>query len=71
MARGLSLFVVALALASSSWSGSSSWAARADMTWALCDEASRPVQVQGVTLTPDPPVIGTPASFLVNGKTSA
>ncbi len=37
------------------------------MAWRLCDDNARPVSVQTVTLTPDPPVIGTPATFVVQG----
>eukprot|EP00197_Chlamydomonas_leiostraca_P008008 CAMPEP_0202866060 /NCGR_PEP_ID=MMETSP1391-20130828/7155_1 /ASSEMBLY_ACC=CAM_ASM_000867 /TAXON_ID=1034604 /ORGANISM="Chlamydomonas leiostraca, Strain SAG 11-49" /LENGTH=164 /DNA_ID=CAMNT_0049545973 /DNA_START=35 /DNA_END=529 /DNA_ORIENTATION=+ len=40
------------------------------MQWRLCDDQTRAITVSSVTLTPDPPVIGGPATFLVEGSIS-
>lgn len=38
---------------------------KAAMQWKVCDESQRPMTAETVTLTPDPPVIGSPANFLI------
>mmetsp|Transcript_23477 Transcript_23477/g.69755 ORF Transcript_23477/g.69755 Transcript_23477/m.69755 type:complete len:158 (-) Transcript_23477:207-680(-) len=41
------------------------------MTWKPCEGREGPVSVSEVTLSPDPPVIGTPATFSIFGSSSA
>lgn len=41
---------------------------RSEMTWTRCDSASTPIEADDVQLTPDPPVIGSPATFVIQGK---
>ncbi|GFH26174.1 ML domain-containing protein [Haematococcus lacustris] len=40
------------------------------MSWRPCSDSEGPIAVSDVTLTPDPPVIGSPATFAVHGSSS-
>ncbi|GFR48720.1 hypothetical protein Agub_g10677 [Astrephomene gubernaculifera] len=41
------------------------------MSWSACDAGLTSFTPDEVTLTPDPPVIGSPATFVISGKTEA
>eukprot|EP00199_Chlamydomonas_sp_CCMP681_P003575 CAMPEP_0119115728 /NCGR_PEP_ID=MMETSP1180-20130426/51900_1 /TAXON_ID=3052 ORGANISM="Chlamydomonas cf sp, Strain CCMP681" /NCGR_SAMPLE_ID=MMETSP1180 /ASSEMBLY_ACC=CAM_ASM_000741 /LENGTH=183 /DNA_ID=CAMNT_0007104817 /DNA_START=55 /DNA_END=606 /DNA_ORIENTATION=- len=47
------------------------WQGVAGFSWKVCDDAVTPpsVVVSSVILSPDPPIIGTPATFKVQGST--
>lgn len=41
----------------------------AQMSWTVCDSETTAYVPDLVTLTPDPPVIGSPATFTISGTT--
>jgi hypothetical protein len=41
------------------------------MAWRPCDDTARPMMLDAVALTPDPPVIGSPAIFAIDVTSGA
>mmetsp|Transcript_2590 Transcript_2590/g.5939 ORF Transcript_2590/g.5939 Transcript_2590/m.5939 type:complete len:171 (-) Transcript_2590:497-1009(-) len=43
------------------------WGLAQAISWELCDQTERAVDIKDVALSPDPGLIGTPATFKING----